>query len=251
VNIILFLKNHVTGWNKSRIWWWEYLINWIPFWKIWEAEGIISPCPSTTSENTKRREKSKDRQWRPLSYFISLYKNPLYSELIPDITILLQHNYPSRFILVIIALIYPEASYYLLEKTQKPEKKALVLSLHRYDTPIEFDNDSVHTSLRDWITLWLTVGEQFLTNPETSVILTQKFSDLLSSSHGGVAKKSLARIFQFFFSEKNVILPIEKASTYSEFILSQMKIAIEEELLSMDDELKEVKEIQERDLFGI
>lgn len=200
-----------------------------------------------TQKDEKKARSDNDDLFSILSRFIN---NPLYSELVPEITILLQNNYPSRFLLVLIALVSPEASYYLLEKTGRNDFKSKVLSLYRYPESVEF-TDSIDSSLRDWITLWLTLGEQFITHPEASVVLVQKFSSLLESSHGNVAKESLAKIFQFFFSERNVILSLDKARAYSDFILSQLKTSLDTALIHMDSDLKEVKEISQRDLFGI
>ena len=199
-------------------------------------------------KDEKKAKTDNEDLFKILSRFI---QNPLYTELIPDITVLLQNNFPSRFLLFLIALVYPEASYYLLEKTGQWAYKQSLLSLFRYSEPTTF-SDAIHVSLRDWITLWLTTGEQFITHPEASVVLVQKFSELLSSpTHGVVARKSLATIFRFFFREKNVILSPEKSLAYSDFILSQLKTSLEASLLHMDSDLKEVKEIREQDLFGI
>jgi hypothetical protein len=231
-------------------------------------EGGITSSEQISQQSEKQRESSRRAQaqlqkvqkdekkaktdnedlFRILSRFI---QNPLYSDLIWSITILLQENFPSRYLLFLIALVYPEASYYLLEKTGQSNFKQAVLTLHRYNEPTPL-NDSIHPSLRDWITLWLTTGEQFITHWEASVVLVQKFSNLTShSSSLEIAKNSLAQIFWFFFSEKNVVLSPESAKSYATFILSQLKTSVESSLLHMDQDLKEVKQIDERDLFGI
>ena len=199
-------------------------------------------------KDEKKARADNEELFRILSKFI---QNPLYSDLIPDITSLLQSNFPSRFLLFLIGLVYPEASCYLLEKTGQSEYKNKILSLHHYEHPVEF-SDAIHATLRDWITIWLTAGEQFITHPEASVVLVQKFSHLITAAPTDIlAKKTLATIFSYFFASKNVILPLEKSLAYSEFILSQLKTSLEASLLQMDDELKEVRELRERDLFGI
>lgn len=98
------------------------------------GDGGITSSEKSSEQSEKQRESSRRAQaqlqkvqkdekkakadnedlFRILSRFI---QNPLYTELIPDVTILLQNNFPSRFLLFLIALVYPEASYYLLEKT--------------------------------------------------------------------------------------------------------------------------------------
>ena len=199
-------------------------------------------------KDEKKAKADNEDLFRILSRFI---QNPLYTELITDVTILLQNNFPSRFLLFLIALVYPEGAYYLLDKTGQWNYKHSILSLHRYELPTPF-SDGIHTSLRDWITLWLTAWEQFITHPEASVVLVKKFSELISiPPTDEIARNSLARIFLFFFNEKNIILSSEKSLSYSAFILSQLKTSLESSLLHMDSDLKEVKQIEERDLFGI
>lgn len=199
-------------------------------------------------KDEKKAKTDNEDLFRILSRFI---QNPLYSDLIAPVTVLLQENFPSRYLLFLIALVYPEASYYLLEKTGQSNYKHSILTLHRYSEPTPL-NDSIHASLRDWITLWLTAWEQFITHTDASVVLVQKFSDLTSHSASlEIGKNSLAQIFWFFFSEKNVVLTTESAKSYATFILSQLKTSVESSLLHMDQDLKEAKKIEERDLFGI
>lgn len=199
-------------------------------------------------KDEKKAKNDNDDLFRILSKFI---QNPLYWEIIPDITILLQNNFPSRFILFLIALIYPEASYYLLEKTWQNQYKPYILSLTRASEPTPF-SDTVHTPLRDWVTVWLTTWEQFIIQPDASVVLLQKLLFLISNSpNNEIAASSLAKIFAFFFTEKNILLSADRARSYSEFILSQIKTSLESNLLHQDSDLRETKEIQERDLFWI
>lgn len=199
-------------------------------------------------KDEKKAKADNEELFRILSRFI---QNPLYSDLIGDVTILLQNNFPSRFLLFVISLVYPEASYHLLETTGQSSQKDKVLALYHYKEPTPFD-DSIHATLRDWITLWLTAGEQFITHPEASVVLVQKFSNLISTApQSEIAKKSLARVFWFFFATKNVILSPEKSLAYSDFILSQLKTSLDSSLVHMDSDLKEYREIRERDIFGI
>ncbi|GAB0175266.1 MAG: hypothetical protein HHAS10_11450 [Candidatus Altimarinota bacterium] len=199
-------------------------------------------------KDEKKAKNDNEDLFRILSKFI---QNPLYSEIVPDITILLKENFPSRFLLFLIALIYPEASYYLLEKTEQNQYKSYILSLTRSEEPTPF-SDSIHTPLRDWVTVWLTTGEQFIIQPDASVVLLQKLSYLISHSpNSEIAVKSLAKIFAFFFTEKNIILSPDRARSYSEFILSQIRTSLDSSLLHQDNDLRETKEIQERDLFGI
>ena len=103
-------------------------------------------------KDEKKAKADNEDLFHILSKFI---QNPLYTNLVPDITVLLQNNFPSRYLLFLIALVYPEASYYLLEKTGQNQYKPYVLSLARYPEPTPF-SDSVHTPLRDWVTVWLT-----------------------------------------------------------------------------------------------
>jgi hypothetical protein len=199
-------------------------------------------------KDEKKAKTDNDDLFQILSRFI---KNPLYEDLIGDIIKLLEHNYPSRFLMAIIALVFPEAAYYVLEKTEQEDKKSLLVQIQRYEALIAFDNDMIHPSLRDWVTAWMTATEKFLCQETASTLLNQKLERLLSSDEQKYARNSIAKIFQFFFREKNVDISLEKSLAYTDFILAQLKKSLEENLKISDPDILEDREVEGHKIFGV
>ena len=66
-------------------------------------------------------------------------QNPYYEELIPLITTLLGKSVPSRYIVSLISLFYPEATIHLLRTIGRHDDINLLLSLHHEAVRIDFD----------------------------------------------------------------------------------------------------------------
>ncbi len=201
-----------------------------------------------TQKDEKKAKGDNDDLFLLLAQFI---KNPLYEVLIPSITILLQHAYPSRFILTLTALVYPDAAHYLFEKLEKKIPIDRYIRLYTYPERHIFHNDDIHPSLRDWVTLWMTSSQQFLVNNSTSTILTEKLMLLLASPERSRAIESISDIFWYFFSTKNVTLEKDKADTYAHFILTQLEQVLSEYLKSSDPDLRAGEGVDINTLFGI
>jgi hypothetical protein len=201
-----------------------------------------------TQKDEKKAKQDNNDLFQLLSRFI---QNPLYEELIPDVVILLQNAYPSRFILILIALIYPEAAHYLFEKISKSVDTKTYIELYHYPEITPFHNDTLHASLRDWVTLWMTSSQTFLLQDESSVILQQKTMTLFQSPMRDIAHHVIARFFTFFLASKNLTIEPKKAQTYADFIISEYQNVISQFLQTADGDLKKSTEIESKDLFGI
>ena len=182
---------------------------------------------------------------------VRFIENPLYEELIPSITELLTRSFPSRFILTIVAIIYPEAAQYLFATLGKHEEVEKYMHLHRYPENIPFDDRALHASIREWITLWLARSQTFLTHPEGSTVLKTRLLALLSPPHEEVAKKVLSQFFQSFLSLRNVTIGEKQADTYAEFILSEYKKSLREYMKGADMDLAIHSNLRAEDLFGL
>jgi hypothetical protein len=202
-----------------------------------------------TQKDEKKAKSDNDDLFDLLSRFI---QNPLYEDIIPTVVLLLQNAYPSRFILVSIALIYPEASYYLFQKLQKSIPHNIYTQMHHYEKAHPFHNDDMHPSIRDWVTLWMSSSQEFLTTEDSSVVLMQKLIHLLSESPTRrVAHVGISEIFRFFFLERNVIIDKPKADAYAEFIIIQLENSLNLSLESTDKDLRTGEVLDTNSLFGI
>ena len=126
-----------------------------------------------------------------------------------------------------------------------------ITTLHRYETPIEFHERDIDASLRDWISLWINAVEKYLTFADTSVIISQKLSNLLQGKSSEIAILASERFFRFFFTSRNVLLPEKQAYQYARFITDLILNAVEKSLEGADEDLKKHQTIEEKDLFGI
>jgi hypothetical protein len=95
-----------------------------------ESSGLTGSAEAPSEKSEKQREASKKAQsqlqktqkdekkakgdndilFQILSHFI---KNPYYEELVPSVTKLLEIGFPSRYILGLVALVYPDAALHL------------------------------------------------------------------------------------------------------------------------------------------
>ena len=217
-----------------------------------EKQKEVSRRAQVQLQKTQKDEKKAKGDNNDLFLLLARFiKNPLYEELIPSITLLLQHAYPSRFILTLIALVYPEAAHYLFEKMEKEISLEKYTHFYSYPERHMFHNDDIHPSLRDWVTLWMTSSQQFLVGASASAILIEKLDLLLSWTERSIAIQSISDIFQHFFSTKNVTLEKAKADTYSHFILAQLEQALSEYLKSSDPDLRASQWVDVNTLFGV
>ncbi len=201
-----------------------------------------------TQKDEKKAKQDNDDLFILLSRFI---QNPLYESLIPDVVLLLQNGYPSRFILTLMALVYPESAYMIFHKVEKNIDTTIYASLHHYKEQIVFSNDTLHPSLREWVTLWMSSSQLFLLQDESSVILQQKTLNLFETPLSHISHTAVSHFFSFFLASRNIIIEKKQADTYSDFILSEYQNTIKKFLQNADIDLKKAMTIEETDLFGI
>lgn len=201
-----------------------------------------------TQKDEKKAKQDNDDLFLILSRFI---QNPFYEDLIPSVILLLQNSYPSRFILVIIALVYPEAAHYLFQKIGKNIPPDVYTKIHRYPEAHQFHDHHLDPSIRDWVTLWMSSAQDFLSQSESSVILHQKTLNLFDASTRSIAEKSVSIFFSFFLWTSNVTIDAKKSEAYAVFIVSEYENVIRTFLDHADEDLKKQSSINSNDLFGI
>lgn len=107
-------------------------------------------------------------------------QNPYYSDLVPVVTKLLSLGVPARFIIFFIAIVYPEASLYLLESIGKKEEIHTLLDIHRAHEIEDFHEASLHPSIRLWMSKWVQYGKIYTISEKTSLVLLNKVYSMLS-----------------------------------------------------------------------
>lgn len=210
-----------------------------------ESTGLSGSQEAPSEKSEKQKESSKKAQAKlqktqkdekkakadNTELFIILSKfiqNPFYEELIPGVNKLLEKTFPSRPILVLVSLLYPEATLYILEQLGKRDEIVRMTSLYRYETLQIFEENTLHESIRGWISFWMSFSGQFLSQETNSVVLSQKFIHLLSSEEDrSLFIDVLTQFFQFFLTTRNIQLEYKRARSYSMFIMSEFEKTVQ------------------------
>lgn len=223
----------------------------------WISEKSEKQKESAKKAQSQLQKTKKDEQkakWDNDALFhilIHFIKNPYYEELVPVVTELLQEGYPSRYILSLVALVYPDAALYLFQAVGSPHSAMKITNLHRYIEPTVFHEDEIHQSLRDWISMWINAVEKFLNLPDRSIVLSQKFLLLITLDSPEIAILASERFFRFFFTSRNLLLPEKQALQYARFITDLIHNAAKKSLEWADIDLTRTEKLDEKDLFWI
>ncbi|MFZ2255717.1 MAG: hypothetical protein WAW59_02785 [Patescibacteria group bacterium] len=176
-------------------------------------------------------------------------QNPYYEELIPLITSLLGNAVPSRYIVSLIALFYPEATIHLLTAIGKHDDIQILLSLHHGDKTEEFDEATLHPSIRTWMSTWVHSSQIYITHPEMSIIMQKKLLTLLSNEPSMI--DALTEGLYFFFTSRNLHVEKRTMKRYAEHITSEYIVALEHSLALGDAELFDTATIENHVFFGL
>ncbi len=176
-------------------------------------------------------------------------QNPYYEELIPLVTQLLSKSVPSRYILWIIALFYPEATIYVLNKVWQHSKIDIFLSLHRHDTLIDFNETELHPSIRSWISTWIYAVQAYITQDDMSRIIQKKLYTMLSEDP--TLLSGLSEGLSFFFQSRNLRINKNMMIRYAQHINSEYINMLSQSLSTWDQALFDEGNIDTSVLFGL
>ncbi len=170
-------------------------------------------------KDEKKAKNDNDELFQILTRFI---QNPYYETLIPRITDLLSHSLPSRPIIGMLALVYPDASHYILHHIGQWEKIHILKTLHRYPEPWSFHESSLDGSIREWITLWIDAFDKYIITSESSLLMQKRFISMIDKSES-IILSSIADFFTFFFQTRNIIISAPTTDSYARFILKNIR----------------------------
>jgi adenylosuccinate lyase len=157
---------------------------------------------------------------------------------------------PSRGIIALLGLFYPDASYYMAHKVNRAEKIQLLASLYRSESMIDFDENTLDTSIRQWITEWVSLVDAFLFQDNASLVMTKKFLEFLDHTHKDTLQNAISEFFVFFFSTRNIHMSQKIGKDYAQFIQKNLIESGKKHLQHhLDDTLLEVTNIHASDLF--
>lgn len=176
-------------------------------------------------------------------------QNPYYEDLIPLVTTLLSKSVPSRYIISLIALFYPEATIHLLNTIGKHEDIKLLLSLHHEGERRDFDEWSLHPSIRTWMSVWVHSSQIYLTQDESSLVMQKKLLSLFTEDR--YMQDALSEGLFFFFTSRNLIPDKKMMQRYAQHIISEYSTALTGSLEYGDSTIFDTDTIEDHVFFGL
>lgn len=184
-----------------------------------------------SQKDEKKAKWDNDELFQILTRFI---QNPYYETLVPNITELLIIALPSRPIIAILSLIYPDAAHHILYAIGEWERIHLLKWLHRYDTSWVFNEKELDESIRKWMTLWIDSLDRFIVADGSSIMMQKKFIYMIENQETIILKWITDFVF-FFFESRNIIISLSTTESYSRFILKNIHTTLQKSLLSHPD----------------
>lgn len=165
-------------------------------------------------KDEKKAQQDDKKLFTILTQFI---QNPYYTSIIPDVTELLVISTPSRCVLSIISLLYPDAAMLVCQAIGKNESIHLLKSLHKYPQKWKFVESDLHKSIRDWMSFWIFSMDIYLTDNQTSVIMQKKLETIIEA-HADSFDRSIVQVLRFFFESRNIDIANNTLQSYAVFI---------------------------------
>jgi hypothetical protein len=104
-------------------------------------------------------------------------------------------------------------------------KTKIKFSPRKHFTKVEFNDSNLDNDIKTRINLWIEDIIDVVTL-EYSSMQTQKMLELFKSKDESIIEFT-SLVFSFFFSEMNIEISKTKSESYSRFILSEVKLKIE------------------------
>lgn len=184
-----------------------------------------------SQKDEKKAKWDNDELFNILTRFI---QNPYYESLIPQVTELLTITLPSRPIIGMLALIYPDAAHYIFHAIGEWDRIHLMQSLYRYDEPWTFHEKDLHVSLREWMSTWIDSFDKYMTNDGSSLIMQKKFFTMIEKSESSILS-GIMQFVSFFFQSRNIIISHSTTESYSRFILASIRTTLQKSIFNHPD----------------
>lgn len=199
-------------------------------------------------KDEKKAKWDNDELFHILTRFI---QNPYYETLIPQVTRLLSISLPSRPIIGMLALIYPDAAHHVFHMIAEWERIHLMQALHRYEDPWTFHERDLHATLREWMSTWIDSFDRYMTIDGSSLIMQKKFLLMIESSEAAILR-AIDGFVSFFFQSRNILISSSTTEAYSWFILKNIRTTLQKSLFASPDADMVVDEtVIDMTLFGL
>ena len=220
---------------------------------LWESTdgGVVSSPEAVREKSEKQKESYKKAQaqiqraqkdekkaqqdngglFQILTRFI---QNPFYESLVPKLTELLSLTLPSRPIIGILALVYPDAAHHVFHAINQPDRLRYLQGLYRYESPWNFQESELHESIRQWMSVWIESLDKYIATNESSIIMQKKFLTMIDESEW-VILAGITDFVYFFFQTRNIIISVSTTESYARFILKNIRENLEKSVQKNPD----------------
>lgn len=188
-------------------------------------------------KDEKMAKWDNDKLFLILQRFLS---DSYYESLIAEIVYFMQVGVPSREIIALLSLFYPDATFYVADSLGKKDKLNLLLSLPRSETIQFFDEKNIHPAISWWMREWIVLMESFVISPDSSILMMKKFSELISGQELANIEKNFTTFIIFFFQTRNIKIDDATARNYARFILKNLRDNLFKYLQSQSENIQEL-----------
>ena len=133
-----------------------------------------------------------------------------------------------------LALIYPDAAYHVLVNIGQWDRIHALKTLHRYEEPWNFQESTLHESIRQWMSIWIDAFDKYSITENSSLIMQKRFFSMIENSES-IILSSITDFVWFFFSSRNIIISTSVTESYARFILKNIRTTLQKSLNSHPD----------------
>jgi hypothetical protein len=201
-----------------------------------------------SKKDEKKAKGDNEELFHILTRFIS---NPYYEWLIPQITVLLHIALPSRPIIGMLSLIYPDAAHHVFHTIGETDRIHLMQSLYRYESPWIFHERDLHVTLREWMSIWIDSLDRYIVSDGSSLIMQKKFFTMMNQDEAPILD-GIVEFLLFFFQSRNIVISRSTTESYGRFILANIKKTLQKSIFTNPDADMVVDEsVVDMNLFGL
>ncbi len=173
----------------------------------------------------KDEKKAKKFDLLLAQFLAQIIRNPKYDFLLDDLFKSLDSWFSSNFILWILSLIYLPISDKIRELSKKDPINFNYIKTFEV---IDFDDNKLDESIKNRINFWLEDILDIISIEYSSLQMDNIKKLFKSKSSYSQLSNFSSLVFQFFFKELNINIPLSKSDSYIDFILSQVYEKINE-----------------------
>jgi hypothetical protein len=234
-----------------------------------ESSEWGTPSPEAVREKSEKQKESykkaqaqiqraqkdeKKAKWDNNNLFQILTRfiqNPYYESLILPVTELLGEALPSRPIIGILALVYPDAAHHVFHTIGQGGRIHLIQWLYHYNEPWTFHERDLHATLREWVSIWIDSFDRYMTIEGSSLIMQKKFFTMIDQSENSILA-GITEFVLFFFQSRNIVISRSTTEGYSKFILTNIKKTLQKSIfMSPDADMVLDETVIDMNLFGL